>query len=506
MLQRSIGNRAVRRQARTRGGDDPGGTATMHASLADAWRCRHGFAPGTGPSDSAIVHGGLIADPLMVDLQMTTLQGTASEFERDVDYANTIWESQANIRFRVVNTTILGTDITNSVLGADNTLDCNHAHPPTSEESALIAAQYAPGMINVYYVPHLAGCNDLGFTMQGATPDPVIIMDDGLNVSRNHTLAHELGHALGLPHDGGGDRLMHDGLGVGNDLTCDERTTARGSSYAHAAPAATPVQPAAQPPQPQPPQPQPPQPQPPQPQPAVPPSPAGSSAEAPSPATPATAATEGEAAPRVTLQIPISLGAFALPVFGSTSIFVPTPAGQRPVTDAIYQPNIALGINYSFHRGPRGWELGLFGQAGENVAIGATPPPHLLGGSSRAAGFTAQAFLQPTYVAWSSGPHQFALVGQLGAGHTSSDVPLVTGGTIDSSATGISAAVGGQYSYSFVPNVFQFNASLLGGAGFSILDARTPPAGVDRTGVSGILSISIGFQFILPVSWYSRGR
>lgn len=206
--------------------------------------------------------------------------------------------------------------------------------------------------------------------------------------------------------------------------------------------------------------------------------------------------------PRLVIQIPITPANFQVPFNGAAGVNVTPPGGARSTAlDTVFQPNVAIGANYSFTPTDTGWQLGLFLQTGANAALGLgnarpTDGPNGVGGAPKSfTGLNVQGYLQVQYVVFSAKGKTISLLVQPGAGKTFlSPVPGIDG-------LGLTGQGGIQFTRDIIPNKLQFFGTLLIGGTKTKLDdpAVGQPAWQPWQPFFGL---SIGLQPIIPVVNY----
>ena len=164
----------------------------------------------------------------IVPIFFKTIRGATPNIARDLRIANQVFNPYGIEFFQ------LGRDINNvpALLDLDQPT-CFRGHAPTAEEDRLynLERDHAPSDIVVYYVRS----TNLGVRGCAAHPAnrPGSVVTD---VATQYTMAHEIGHVLGLGHVNNTSNLMHgNGTAAINthppNLTNAQLNTIRGSNY-----------------------------------------------------------------------------------------------------------------------------------------------------------------------------------------------------------------------------------------------------------------------------------
>jgi hypothetical protein len=206
------------------------GTRWMFYQHANYGGSSISLGPGNYPW---IVNAGMANDMLssvrahIVPVFCKTIQGSTPNIARDMNTANQIFNPHDIDFFQ------LGQDTNNvpALLDLDQPT-CFSGQTPTAEENNLynLERDHAPADIIAYYVRS----TNIGVRGCAAHPSgqPGSVVTD---VATQYTMAHEIGHVLGLGHVTDRSNLMHPNTGQINvhppNLTNTQLNTIRGSKY-----------------------------------------------------------------------------------------------------------------------------------------------------------------------------------------------------------------------------------------------------------------------------------
>jgi peptidoglycan hydrolase-like protein with peptidoglycan-binding domain len=172
-----------------------------------------------------------------VTVNITRLFGSNFEPGRSLAYANTIYKHQANIEIVRGRDVTLNQRETESLIGKDQMLEM-HFFGASADEKALFKVNQTVDEISVYFVKEISDRDNvisreaLAYAVTAHDKLGIIGIGHG-NHAKYNTLAHEIGHMLGVALHEGSDASLLMAIGApGLRLSADGIKTMRGSNFA----------------------------------------------------------------------------------------------------------------------------------------------------------------------------------------------------------------------------------------------------------------------------------
>jgi peptidoglycan hydrolase-like protein with peptidoglycan-binding domain len=173
-----------------------------------------------------------------VTVNITYLYGNKISSSRALAYANTIYIPQANIEIVKGKEVTLGLKETEALIGKDLMLEMHFFdHSPSNEERVLFNVNQSSDAITAYFVKEIAEMDGsiskeaVAYSLSAANKMGLLGVALGSR-SKYQTLAHELGHVLGVAEHTTGEEFLMTAEAPGYRLSPDVIKTMRSSSFA----------------------------------------------------------------------------------------------------------------------------------------------------------------------------------------------------------------------------------------------------------------------------------
>ena len=174
-----------------------------------------------------------------ITLNITFLHGTNINASHALAYANTIYNHQANIEIVRGNEVRLGQQETEALIGKDLMLEEHFFdHVASDEEKLLFKINQSGDAISAYFVKEIAdesgsvSSDAVAYALTQGSKMGLIGVALG-NRSKFQTLAHEIGHVLGVEkHSLTDESLLMTTGGPGYRLSAENIKTMRSSPFA----------------------------------------------------------------------------------------------------------------------------------------------------------------------------------------------------------------------------------------------------------------------------------